>query len=152
MLRAVTRLHRALSVTWVTLCSVYPPACVYVKHSVFTYKWQHGVMVLATGWAGSGRAAVPISKEKNGQPTRLAVSVRDLEIEVEIVKNRKFLSVPYPSSPSRAVLSACLSSRLKVFVFLLRPLYKLQVLANSCAGQHCSHCCCMLQFCEIGHI
>lgn len=114
-----------------------------------TYKWQHGVVMLATGWASTGRTAVPSSKEKNGQPTRLPVSVSELEIEVEIVQNRKFLSVPYPSSTSRAVLSAFLWSRLKVF-FMLRVLCKLQVMANSCAGQQRSHCCCMLPFCEIG--
>jgi len=125
---------------------------VYVIYSVVTYKWQHGVVMLATGGAGRGRTAVPSSKEKKGQPTRLSMSVSELEIEVEIVHNRKFLSVPYPSSSSRAVLSAFLSSRLKVFFFMLRPLCKLQVMANSCAGQQRSYCCCILPFCEIGQI
>jgi len=149
MLRAWTLLRCAVSITWVRF-SLSPGLCVldiFCGHiQVATWCGDVGV------WLGQQREDSSSQfqrKERTAHPT---VFECELEIEVEIVQNRKFLSVPYPSSPSRAVLSAFLSSRLKVFFFMLRLLCKLQVMANSCAGQQRSHCCCMLPFCEIGQI
>jgi hypothetical protein len=150
MLRAWTLLHCAVSITWVRFSlspglRVRDILCGHIQVAT----WR------LVGPAAAGQQFPVPKKRKDSPPSPpdcLWVWVSELEIEVEIVQNRKFLSVPYPSSPSRAVLSAFLSSRLKVFFFMLILLCKLQVMANSCAGQQRSHCCCMLPFCEIGQI